>query len=231
MPDCHTGPEAATFSLLGGPLHRMGRWLGLVRGTDTVHLGLVLGIGMWLVVVGFAALQGFTDRLFTLSLVAVHARLLLVIPLVFPRRVLGVASDDRLLSRRSSRRGIVPPGAKAALDAEVARTRRCVDAWWPEAMCLLAAGGPWVSWLRVAERRQNPRRRHLRAQRWPASCVLWPRLDAVPILALSLGLELGLWTWFPWRVSRLDLMLIPGTRIVPAAWGCLKPCTRGSFRW
>jgi hypothetical protein len=36
------------FSLLGGPLHRLGRRLGLVRGeTNTVAVGLALGLLSW----------------------------------------------------------------------------------------------------------------------------------------------------------------------------------------
>jgi len=36
------------FSLLGGPLHWLGRRLGLVRGeTNTVALGLALGLLSW----------------------------------------------------------------------------------------------------------------------------------------------------------------------------------------
>ena len=71
------------FSLLGGPLHRIGRRLGLVRGTNTVGLGFALGVGSWLVVVALAVAAGVTDRLFPLSVVGGHARLLLAIPLFF----------------------------------------------------------------------------------------------------------------------------------------------------
>ncbi|NWG87550.1 MAG: hypothetical protein HXY26_08600, partial [Hydrogenophilaceae bacterium] len=37
------------LSLLGGPLHRMGRRLGLVRDTNTFRLGLALGLVPWLI--------------------------------------------------------------------------------------------------------------------------------------------------------------------------------------
>ena len=186
----------------------MGRWLGLVRGTDTVHLGLALGVGMWLVVVGFAALQGFTDRLFTMSVVAVHARLLLVIPLFFVAES-WVSPHMTGFVKTIVTRGIVPPGAKAALDAEVARTRRWVDAWWPEAMCLLAAGGLWVTGSGL----QN-------VGTTGAADTSGAAMAGVMYFGVGLTLfrfllfrwawKLGLWTWFLWRVSRLDLMLIPG---------------------
>jgi hypothetical protein len=41
--------------------------------------------------------------------------------------------------RTIAQSGIVPPSALPALDAAVARTRRWKDAWWPDAVCLLAA--------------------------------------------------------------------------------------------
>jgi hypothetical protein len=65
--------------------------------------------------------QGVTDRLFDMSVVAGHARLLLVVPLFFmceswvgPRMTAFVATIART--------GVVPAAAKPALDAEVARS-------------------------------------------------------------------------------------------------------------
>jgi hypothetical protein len=47
------------FSLLGGPLHRLGRRLGLVRpGPNTLPLGIALGLIPWIVLVALAALEG-----------------------------------------------------------------------------------------------------------------------------------------------------------------------------
>ena len=110
----------AEFSLLGGPLHQLGRRLGLVRGTNTVPLGFALGGGLWLIIVALALIEGLTDRLFVLSLVGGHARLLVVIPLFFiceswvgPRMTAFVATIGRT--------GVVPPGALPALDTDVAR--------------------------------------------------------------------------------------------------------------
>jgi hypothetical protein len=105
----HESPEP--FSLIGGPLHQLGRRLGLVRGTNTVAVGLVLGVGLWLVIVVLAFVDGITDRLFDMSVVAAHARLLLVIPLFFmceswigPRMTTFIATIART--------GVVPPAAK-----------------------------------------------------------------------------------------------------------------------
>jgi uncharacterized membrane protein YfbV (UPF0208 family) len=51
--------------------------------TNTVLLGLALGWGPWLLVAGLALAEGVADRMFSISLVAGHARLLLVVPLIF----------------------------------------------------------------------------------------------------------------------------------------------------
>ncbi len=76
--------ETEEFSLLGGPLHRLGARLGLVRGgTNTVALGLALGWVPWLILVLLAFAEGGATKIFTLPVVAVHARLLLAVPLLF----------------------------------------------------------------------------------------------------------------------------------------------------
>ena len=128
-----------SFSVLGGPLHRAGRRLGLVRGeTNTIMLGLALGWGPWLLVAGLALIEGVTDRMLSMALVAGHARLLLVIPLIFvseswvaPRMAASVATIARY--------GVVSAKDRPALDAEVSRTRRWANWWWPEVVCLVLA--------------------------------------------------------------------------------------------
>jgi hypothetical protein len=128
-------PESSVgFSLLGGPLHQLGRCLGLVRGgTNTVLLGLTIGVGLWLVALALALIEGVTGRFFTLGLLGVHARLLVVIPLFF---MCESWIDPRMTEfvRTIAQSGI---GRRAlpALDAAVARTRRWKDAWWPDAVC------------------------------------------------------------------------------------------------
>lgn len=51
------------FSLLGGPLHWLGSRLGLVReGTNTVWLGVALGLLAWGVLMLLALLQGIGNK-------------------------------------------------------------------------------------------------------------------------------------------------------------------------
>jgi hypothetical protein len=197
------------FSLLGGPLHGVGRRLGLVRGeTNTILLGLALGWGPWLLIASLALIEGVADRMFSMSLVAGHARLLLMIPLIFiceswvvPRMAAFVGTI--------ARSGVVPPGARPALDAEVSRTRRWANWWWPEVVCLSVAVILGLTGSRL--------------QTYGESGAYDPARDSLSFLVyFHVGLlvfrflvfrttwKLALWGWFLWRVSRLDLHLIPG---------------------
>src|SRR6185436_4892585 len=198
-----------SFSVLGGPLHRAGRRLGLVRGeTNTVMLGLVLGWGPWLLILSLALIEGITDRMLSMALVAAHARLLLVIPLIFisetwvtPRMAACVATIARY--------GVVSADDRPALDAEVSRTRRWANWWWPEVVCLILAVLLDVTGSRL--------------QTYGESSTYDPARDSLSFLVyVHVGLlvfrflvfrtvwKLALWGWFLWRVSRLDLHLIPG---------------------
>jgi hypothetical protein len=197
------------FSVLGGPLHRVGRRFGLVRAErNTVMLGLVLGWGPWLLIVGLALMEGVGDRMLSMALVAGHARLLVVIPLIFvaeswvtPRMAACVATI--------ARNGVVSPDDRPALDAEVSRTRRRANWWWPEVGCLVLAVLLDVTGSRL--------------QTYGESSTYDPARDSLSFLVyVHVGLlvfrflvfrtvwKLALWGWFLWRVSRLDLHLIPG---------------------
>jgi len=197
-----------SFSLLGGPLHELGRRLGLVRGTNTVRLGLVIGVGLWLVIVALALLGGTADRLFQLSVIGGHARLLLVIPLFFmceswvsPRMTACIAT---LAST-----GVVRPAAVGALNAEVARANRRASAWQPEAAWLLLAIAFEVNGARLQKygvtEVYDPARGSLAALMY-----FYVAMAVFRFLVYRWIWKLALWNWFLWRVSRLDLRLIPG---------------------
>jgi hypothetical protein len=131
--------KLAKFSLQAGPLYRLGRCLGLVRGeTNTLPLGLAIGLSAWSILLALALIEGVGDRLFSLSTIAGNVRLLVVIPLLF----LCESSLDPHLGafvRTIVRSGVVPHHALPTLESEVARIDRWKESWLPEAMCLLAA--------------------------------------------------------------------------------------------
>jgi hypothetical protein len=198
-----------TFTLLGGPLHNLGRRIGLVRHeTNTVLLGLAIGWGLWLLIVVSALIEGVADRLFSMSVVGGHARLLLVVPLFFiceswvvPRMAAFVDTITRS--------GVVPPGARPALDAEVSRTRRWANWWWPEAVCLLVAIFLEVTGLRLQTYGATA---GFDSSRTSESFLVYfhAGLTVFRFLIFRCVWKLAVWWWFLWRVSRLDLHLITG---------------------
>jgi hypothetical protein len=196
------------FSLLGGPLHQLGRRLGLVRGdTNTVRLGLVLGGGVWIIVAVLTAIAGVSDRLYSLSVIGGHVRLLVVIPLFFMCES-WVAPRMTAFVRKIAESGVVPANALPALDADVARINRWKDAWWPEALCFLVPILLMITGTRIqygATGVYDPARTALAA--W-----VYYRVGLVlfQFLAFRWIWRMGLWCWFLWRISRLDLHLIPG---------------------
>ena len=204
-----TREAPAEFSLFGGPLHQLGRRLGLVRGdTNTVLIGVVLGGGLWIIIAILALIGGFADRMLSLSFIGEPARLLVVIPLLFMCES-WVAPRMAAFVRRIVESGVVPASALPALDADVVRTRRWTDAWWPDAACLLVAILLAITGARL--------------QTYGATSAPDPTADALAArVYFRVGLALfrflmlrwiwrmGLWSWFLWRVSRLDLHLIPG---------------------
>jgi hypothetical protein len=73
-----------SFSLLGGPLHKIGCRLGLVRGTNTVRIGLVLGLGLWIVLVALAFISGVSQLLFSLSVMLISLAVAALAPVLLP---------------------------------------------------------------------------------------------------------------------------------------------------
>jgi hypothetical protein len=197
------------FSLMGGPLHQLGRRLGLIRHeTNTIALGLALGWGMWLLFVALALVQGREDRLFSMSLSAVHARLLLVIPLFFIGES-WVAPRMAAFVRTITRWGVVPIDQRLALDTEVTRIRRMAHWWWPEAVCLLMAVLLEVTGWRLQTYGETGT---LDSARTSVAFLAYFHvgLTVFRFLLFRALWKLALWGWFLWRVSRLDLHLIAG---------------------
>lgn len=200
------------FSLLGGPLHRLGCRLGLVRGgTRTLGLGLALGLIPWSILMMLALIEGAGQQILSPSVIGVHARLLLAIPLFFLCESL---LDPRLAMfvRTLVHSEVVPPHARPALEAEIARIHRWKDSWVPDAVSLLAAVvfSVFASQLHISgtTAAYDPSRavaEMLLAGQW----YLIVCLTLFRFLMIRWLWRLGLWYFFLWRVSRLDLRLVP----------------------
>jgi hypothetical protein len=200
------------FSLLGGPLHRLGCRLGLVRGgTNTVRLGLALGVPLWTVLVALAFIEGISHQVFSLSVIGGHVRLLVVIPLFFLCETLVVPRMAEFV-RNIMRSGVVPQNALPALESEIARTARWKNSWLPEAMCLLVAVllsliGPQLQLPGTTAAYDTSRaagEMALTGQWYWIVCMTVFRF-----LMLRWLWRLGLWWYFLWRVAKLELHLVP----------------------
>jgi len=173
-----------------------------------MRLGLAIGIGTWMVIVGMAVIGGVADRLWSLSVIGAHARLLVAIPLFF---ACETWVDPRMTAwvRSIAVNGLVPADEHAALDTAVVRNARWRDLWWPEALCLLAAVLLQVAGARLtpygATGAADPVRRALAARMY-----FGIGLTVFQFLLFRWLWKLCLWSSFLWRVSRLNLRLLAG---------------------
>ena len=202
------------FSLFGGPLQRLGCRLGLVRGTtNTVWLGLALGLLAWGVLVLLAILQGFGLKVFSLAVIGVHVRLLVAIPLFFACET-WVGPRMAEFVRNIVRSGLVPETELPALASAIRRVGRLKDCWPAEVLFLLAvfaapviesfvqlpgSTGNWTSILDQAGGKLT----------WIHGWYLVFCLPLFRFLMLRWLWHLSLWWFFLWRVKKLDLHLIP----------------------
>ena len=202
------------FWIFGGPLHRLGVRLGLVRqGTNTFRVGLVLGPPVWGILLVLALLQGQGHRVLSLAVTGIHVRILVVIPLFFACESL-VAPRMAEFIRTILASELVPEGELPALASAVRRVGRLANSWLAEALFLLLAfSGPLI----------EP------ALNMPGGTGNWATIltHAGGKLTLTNGFylmfclplfrflmfrwvwRLGLWWYFLLRLERVKLQLVP----------------------
>lgn len=205
-------PEVPSFSLLGGPLHRLGRRLGLVNEQgDTVKLGLVLGILPWLILLSLALVEGLGGPLFSLYVIGAHVRLLVLIPLLF-------VGESALAPRMANfvdgtlRARVVAEGSRPALESVIATINRWKDSWLLEALCLVAAMllqplAEQSAAMGVSMSRDPAHAiaiHSLTAWWWGNVCLILARF-----LVIRWFLRLFCWSYLLLRVSRMELNLLP----------------------
>lgn len=195
------------FSLLGGPLHRLGARLGLVRRkTDTVALGVALGGFSWLALVVLAAAKGGAVGLFSLSAIAIHARLLLAVPLFF---VAETALDAQLrefvaLIVRSE---ILNVKAMADFEAQAARLSGWENSVAPDAASLFAA--VVLSLPAAGFPTELEPGRALSGAPWAGAWYAFFCLPLFRFLLFRWVLRLFFWWGLLWRLTRMELGLSP----------------------
>jgi hypothetical protein len=199
------------FSLFGGPLHRLGARLGLVRGRRSAFaLGLALGLLSWSILLALAIIEGVAPKLFSLTVIAAHVRLLLVIPLFFLCESL-LDSRLREFVGLIVRSGVVPENALPALRSEIARTGRWRDSWLPEIMCLLATVLLTVFAARFHLSGKTAAADPIRVIDEFRLAGAWYWFVCLPLFRFLMFRWLwrvALWWCFLWRVARLELHLV-----------------------
>lgn len=199
------------FSLLGGPLHRLGTKLGLVRSdVDTIPLGLALGLLTWGIMIILSLIDGTINQTFLLSVIGIHVRLLLVIPMFFVCETI-VAPRMSAFIKAIVKSGVVIPSSLPALDKEIFRVNKWINTWLPEFIFLLLS-----AFLALADS-------HFQLYGTTASVTAskvtelsmanqWYWIVCLTLfrfLMLRWLWHLGLWCFILWRISRLDLNLLP----------------------
>lgn len=202
------------FSLFGGPLHRLGCRLGIVReGTNTVWLGLTLSLLAWGVLVLLTLLMGCGQKVFSLSLVGAHVRLLVAIPLFFLCETWVLPRMAEFV-RQIVSAGLVPSAELPALNAASRRISRLADSWLAEVIfAAVAFALPLLDTIVNLPGRTANVGALLAGTGGRVGPILgWYLALCLPLfrfLVLRWLWRLGLWCCFLWRVQRLRLRLIP----------------------
>jgi len=213
MKNNDTVPE---FNLFGGPLQRLGRRLGLVRGENTFWLGVALGLIAWGVLVGLALLQGAGQKVFSLAMIGVHVRFLVAVPLFFLCET-WVAPRMVEFVRNIVNSGVVTDAELPALLSDIRRIDHLKAPWPVEILFfLLAFTSPLIT--------AAPGGHGFMGQSGDLTSILsesggrvgliigWYLGFCLPLfrfLILRWLWHLGLWCYFLWRVQKLELKLIP----------------------
>jgi hypothetical protein len=201
------------LSLFGGPLHWLGRRLGLVRGgTNTVRLGLALGTLAWGVLLLLALMEGHGPKVFSLGVIGIHVRFLVAVPLFFLCET-WVFFQMAEFVRYIVSSGVVPETSLPELDSDIRRVRRMADSWLAEVVFLVAAcalpliemvaqvpvgrTGSWASIL------------HGGGFTWTSGWYLGFCLPLFRFLVLRWLWRLGIWWYFLWHLANLDIRLVP----------------------
>jgi len=215
------------LSLLGGPLQWLGCRLGLVRdGSNTIRLGVALGLFCWVVLLALAFLEGFGRRIFSLPAIGSHVRLLVAIPLMFLGETC-VAPQMAEFARYVVRSGLVPAAALTALASNIRRTCQLKDSRLAEGLLFLVAfalplvgpvdalAGKTSSWAVVLQSTGGK-------FPWTTGWYLGFCLPFFRFLLFRWLWRLGLWWWFLWRLHKLELRLVPTHSDSTAGLGFLE---------
>lgn len=197
---------ASVPSLMAGPLHELGARFGLSR----LALGLAIAGLLWAVLMLLAAVDGILDRILSLSLIAGHVRILVALPLILACEGVAEAALGPFVRGLVASR-IVSGASATALQRECERFNRLTSSRLVEGLLLLIATLPAFIAADVATvgatafRPTHPDTEALLAGYW----YWFVCLPLFRFMLLRAMLRLGVWYYFLWRLSRMDLKLVP----------------------
>jgi len=206
-------PTIQQLSVLGGPLHRLGCRLGLVRGeANTVRVGVALGLLAWGVLLLLGLLAGLGPKMLSLAVIGVHVRFLVAVPLFFLCEW-WVVPQMAEFSRYIARSGLVPHASVPALASIIRRIGRMKESWLPEALFLLTAFAlPIIGANAFLPGRTSHLDLILHSSGGGLNLVAaWYQGFCLPLfrfLILRWFWRLGLWCYFLWSIEKLTLRLI-----------------------
>jgi len=199
------------FSVLGGPLHRLGLRLGLVNhGTNTVKLGIALGLLTWGVMIILSLIDGTGSQAFSLSVIGAHVRLLIVIPMFFVCESL-VAPRMTCFVNSTIATHLVAPTSVSNLNKNISLINKWKDAWLPEAIFISIAATLTLAaqnlqfYGTTASSAAGKTTELAMAHQW----YLLVCLTLFRFLMMRWLWHLGMWCFILWRISKLELNLIP----------------------
>jgi hypothetical protein len=211
MNDKNVVPE---FTVFGGPLNMLGKRLGLLRnGTNSIRMGLVLGLLTWIILMVLSLLNGSIQKVFTITFLAGHVRYLVVIPLFFVCET-WVAPRMAEFVRNILNSGLVIESEQPLLDSVICQIKRIKNFWLVEVLLLLATfvlphfglngimPGKTSSAAWIFEQAGGN-------LTLPNAFYAWFCLPLFRFLLARWFWHLGLWVYFLFRLSRLRLQLLP----------------------
>lgn len=217
----HPSDRLPEFSLVdGAPFNALMHRIRLVGNgaAATRRLMLLLALVSWLPLLAFAlsdgtALDGGVALPF-LRDVEAHVRSLLAVPLlvladgIVRRRLQGVA-------QQFLERGLIPPAARQSFDAALAQVERLRSSRLAEILLLALVYGVGVLLLwrtQLALDLPTWYGNTVDGRLQPSAAGWWLGLVTLPIfqfLVLRWYYRLAIWWIFLWKVSRIDLNLMP----------------------
>jgi hypothetical protein len=209
-----TDTNIPEFTVFGGPLNRLGEKLGLVRNnTNSIRIGLVLGLLTWIILMFFTLLQGSMQKTLTLAFLAGHVRFLVVIPLFFVCET-WVAPRMTEFVQNILNSGLVSESERPVFDSVIRRIYRLKNFWLVEGLLFLVMfvlphfgftsvmSGKTSNAAWIFEQAGGIRT-------LPNMFYAWFCLPLFRFLLVRWFWHLGLWWYFLYRLKKLRLKLIP----------------------